>query len=553
MPPVTAKFQADFSDFEKGVQRTEAQLKDFGTAATAAGAKLALVPKAASDGVGPVNSLRDSFRQFDGALAAMGLNIGPQIRGLEDMANASGKGAEGMGLLAKAGLAVGVAMAGWQFGRAIAGWLDLDAKIGNATAKLLGFGDVAAQTAGAVQDTINKAIADGADKNITYAEAIKFNIRHLKEFQEGNKGGWALNAYIAQLEKTTVQVDNLDTHQKRLIDRGLALKISNADIAKGLGISTDAVDTYVAALAASAEATKKAATDAKELADANAKLGKAWKDLYADMKAFGSKQIQELTVVVQKEMATQREAVSAAQTDLLGMMNASNAAKRTAALGGAQSLDAQLESLAQTHQANLMKIEQAGRAASSQGGTQWLEHTRTLTDDANSAFQTAWDGIVQGGNAAMTSVNSAVATVGPAAASAAGQMESGFSMAFASILGNAASTADRVALLLKDAATNITRGSLQPGGLSATLAWEQQQQAMRLSNKLPGFASGGPVTRDGPIFAHAGEFVLPKGGSGATINVGGISIVTSGATAANDGRAAADALLTRLKQAGVRV
>lgn len=33
-----------------------------------------------------------------------------------------------------------------------------------------------------------------------------------------------------------------------------------------------------------------------------------------------------------------------------------------------------------------------------------------------------------------------------------------------------------------------------------------------LNASLPHFASGGPVLRDGPIFAHAGEFVVPKGG-----------------------------------------
>jgi hypothetical protein len=32
---------------------------------------------------------------------------------------------------------------------------------------------------------------------------------------------------------------------------------------------------------------------------------------------------------------------------------------------------------------------------------------------------------------------------------------------------------------------------------------------------LPGFAEGGPVLRDGPIYAHAGETVVPKGGGGA--------------------------------------
>jgi hypothetical protein len=33
--------------------------------------------------------------------------------------------------------------------------------------------------------------------------------------------------------------------------------------------------------------------------------------------------------------------------------------------------------------------------------------------------------------------------------------------------------------------------------------------------RIPGFKEGGPVLQDGPIYAHAGEFVLPKGGGGS--------------------------------------
>jgi hypothetical protein len=33
---------------------------------------------------------------------------------------------------------------------------------------------------------------------------------------------------------------------------------------------------------------------------------------------------------------------------------------------------------------------------------------------------------------------------------------------------------------------------------------------------FPSFDTGGPVLRDGPIYAHAGEFVIPKGGGGGT-------------------------------------
>jgi hypothetical protein len=34
------------------------------------------------------------------------------------------------------------------------------------------------------------------------------------------------------------------------------------------------------------------------------------------------------------------------------------------------------------------------------------------------------------------------------------------------------------------------------------------------------FAAGGPVLKDGPIYAHAGEFVIPNGG-----NSGGTQVI----------------------------
>jgi Skp family chaperone for outer membrane proteins len=123
-------------------------------------------------------------------------------------------------------------------------------------------------------------------------------------------------------------------------------------------------------------------------------LDKAWHDFYFDMHMFGIEQIKELTKTVQAEMARQREAVQAAQMEILTLMNASTAARRVDALGGAASLDAQLEALAQAHQAKLQEIEQMGRRASAEGGTFWLEQTQTLAQEAEFAFQTAWNAII---------------------------------------------------------------------------------------------------------------------------------------------------------------
>lgn len=96
--------------------------------------------------------------------------------------------------------------------------------------------------------------------------------------------------------------------------------------------------------------------------------------------------------------------------------------------------------------------------------------------------------------------------------------------------------------------------NLRRGGIASTVGLLQRQAATRIANGLPQFDKGGPVTKDGPIYAHAGEYVVPKGGSGGgtMVMIGAGAIVIQGGSA-QAGRDAADALLARLKSKGVRV
>ena len=66
---------------------------------------------------------------------------------MTDIGEAAGKSAAEVGKLATAGFAFGAATAGWKVGRLIAEFFDLDTKIGNATAKLMGWGDVSGKSA----------------------------------------------------------------------------------------------------------------------------------------------------------------------------------------------------------------------------------------------------------------------------------------------------------------------------------------------------------------------------------------------------------------------
>ena len=163
---------------------------------------------AASDRTAPkVHNLRTAMSSFDGVLASMGVNIGAEVRGLNDLADASGKTFTQLGLVATAGLAAGAALAGWKIGRLVADFFDLDKAIGNATAKMLGWGNVSGETAGAQQDVVTRAIERGAAVTITYSEALQFN------------ADWLTKRHGALVADAKAQKENEDALKKLLAEQ----------------------------------------------------------------------------------------------------------------------------------------------------------------------------------------------------------------------------------------------------------------------------------------------------------------------------------------------
>jgi len=137
----------------------------------AAGGRIQDLGTTAGETSGQVGSLTKSYQQFDGVLQSAGINIGPQVKGLEDIANAAGKSTTELGFLGTAGLVAGAALTGWKLGT----WIDDLTGASTAIANLTGNLDrLAEQTVGAKQDTINLAIRQGAKDTISYADAIKY-------------------------------------------------------------------------------------------------------------------------------------------------------------------------------------------------------------------------------------------------------------------------------------------------------------------------------------------------------------------------------------------
>ena len=186
---VTGVFQADFSTFDKAVAQSEAHLKSLEGTGQKVESSLRLMTQSQEqmlDKIGAsggrsrrsattagetsrqVNTLSQSYRQFDGLLQAAGVNIGPQVKGLEDLASAAGKSATEFGLLGTAGAVAGAALAGWKLGTWIGDVTGATQAIEDLTAAWMGLGEFAGETAAAKQDVINRAIAEGAETHLLY-------------------------------------------------------------------------------------------------------------------------------------------------------------------------------------------------------------------------------------------------------------------------------------------------------------------------------------------------------------------------------------------------
>ena len=227
---VTAVFQADFTSFDAGVKGAEAGLKTLEGTSRGTEAQLQQMTVTAGAGAGPAQSLTLAYRQFDGVLASAGINIGPYVKGLEDIAAAAGKTSTQLGALGTAGAVLGVAITGWKIGTAIDDFFGLSEAAVEAMEAFYGYGS-AIETAGAKQDVINRAIAQGAVETIAYTEAIKFNQEALL-----NRNAKAID-WTGTLADAQREVRNLSEAEERGIEIAQRAGATVEEISRKYGIS----------------------------------------------------------------------------------------------------------------------------------------------------------------------------------------------------------------------------------------------------------------------------------------------------------------------------
>src|SRR4249920_2274362 len=184
---ITANFDADFSQFNTEVGKAEQSLTGLELSTAQTSTAIAGMGTVTTNTAVPFNTLTQSFQQFDGVLNAVGIHLGPSVKAINDLGQASGKTVSQLGLLASAGLVVGAALAGWNIGRKIAELLGLDTAIANSVAKWAGWGDLVKETAGAQADVLALA-SKNAGRTITdINEARAINQKWVDDLKKGAK------------------------------------------------------------------------------------------------------------------------------------------------------------------------------------------------------------------------------------------------------------------------------------------------------------------------------------------------------------------------------
>jgi antitoxin component HigA of HigAB toxin-antitoxin module len=481
--------------------------------------------------------LGDQLAQVDGVLGTFGVHLGPEVKALRELGEHSDKTASELGALGTVALAAGAAIGGWKLGRLIADFTGSDEAIGNATAKLLGW-TTAVGGAGSATDTLARASATAGRNIVSMAEALQINTDAVHKWQGEISRAHAAEDSAKEVAHWRAELQALGGGILSSLTKDLdSHNFSQAELARRYGVSTEALGVLSRQMQrhkevmaeVKAEQEKFAALQdhlfghdltmkAQEYAHAIGDVGNASRLLPPVAAEVNAVMKSAYDVLVKaglgaSETATQFRELAIATTDWAAI-NAKLAAMP-------DPFAAQIKARSAAYRQTL--VDQANLNQGITDSQLYWAHAGEIADESMKK--------------AASAVENVTATVDNAT-SAVGRLQQGFFS-----LGPS-----NVDSLNADAEKNLRRG-----GIASTVGLLQRQAATRIANGLQSFDKGGPVTQDGPIYAHAGEYVMPKGAVGGvmvTIAPGAVVIQGGGA---NSGREAADALLARLKSRGVRV
>lgn len=200
------------TDAASAMLRLEQETRKVDAATGTANSKLSLFGTTADGATNKFGAMKTSLDSVDRVLAQVGINLGPQVGALRELSTIAGQGATSLGLVATGALGVAAAMGGWQIGRAIAEWGGLDEKISNAASTLLGWGNLAEETARAKADVLVKATLLAGRTITDYGEAIKIVTK------EGERSKVVARDFGLELQRAEQHVAGLTTEQIKEIE-----------------------------------------------------------------------------------------------------------------------------------------------------------------------------------------------------------------------------------------------------------------------------------------------------------------------------------------------
>jgi len=248
MAALTGVMTADFTGFLTEVDKADAKLK-----------KLDSTSRGTSEGM---QEFSHGINQVDASLNAVGINVGKPLRALQEMSALAGKNVGDMGFVALAGSITTTGVAAYEATRAVidlahAFGYDLDTAVRDASAKLLGWGDLAGETAAAKMMNLSRA-SEIAGRTITdVGEALRIITKHNADTNQSfNTGAQRVKEWQGELDRVRSKLPEIAAELKNH-------NSTNKEIAEHYGISTRALEYYNRTLTESAKAQKAWADEAR--------------------------------------------------------------------------------------------------------------------------------------------------------------------------------------------------------------------------------------------------------------------------------------------------
>jgi len=492
---VTGVFTADFSSFDKAVQTSTKNLEGLESGAEktnsslrlmtqtqeqmldkigASGGKIQALGTTAAETGGQVNTLTSSYKQFDGMLQAAGINIGPQVQGLEDIANAAGKTTTELGLLGTAGLAVGAALTGWKIGQWIDEMTGASSIVEQLATSLMGVAPLMTKAAGE-QVIINKALEMGAKHGLDYTESLKFIAA------QNTKNADATINWREKLADSYRELRNLTDAQKAEIAIAQEAGATTEQLTNKYGIHKTTLDLLKQETDRASDAQAKlTAEHAKAAAEAE-KLDAAYAKLMSDTKNLNQQAIMDADAAKLKVETEQKrwEVTAKVRDAILDSAKASNAGAVAA-----EALTAEQAALDAENQKLIASFSDMGAAQTEAGAAAVSAGTQTVA---------AYQGVQQQVELTSDGVRGWLALM---------------------------AATNRANAILKENSLFTTSSQLERIAAGNTGGSFSGFNAPSFASGVENFGGGLAKVHGGEVLANlpAGTSVFPKGGLGASIS-----------------------------------